>query len=246
MDYGRALTAENRLVGELVHGADPQTPIPTCPGWTIRKLAAHLARGDRWAATIVATRSAGPVDPRSVAGGEQPDDRDAEREWVLGGARALLDAVAEVGGDTPVWTFLGPKPASWWIRRRLHEQTVHRADAALALGVPYEIAPELAADGVCEWLDLLAARPADAGSPVDPGTTLHLHADDDGLGEAGEWVIRGGPDGMAWEHGHAKATVAVRGSAAALLLAALRRSADGVEVLGDGAVWTTWLERTGF
>ncbi len=243
MDHAALLTSENAAFAQLVHGADPALPIPTCPGWTIRKLAAHIARGDRWAATIIRTRADGPVDPRTVAGGEQSDDRDAEQEWVHGGAQAILDAVAEVGGDTPVWTFTGPKPAAWWIRRRLHEQTVHRADAALAVGVPYEIVPELAADGVSEWFDLLAARPE---SPLPEGASLHLHATDSDIGDAGEWVLRGTVAGLEWEHGHTKADAAVRGPAANLLLATLRRSQDGVDVVGNASVWAHWLDRTGF
>ena len=54
---------------------------------------------------------------------------------------------------------------------------------------------------------------------------------------------------MVWEHGHGKGDAAVRGSAADLLLGALRRipaDADGLEVLGDKGIWTTWLDRTGF
>ncbi|SHK16203.1 TIGR03083 family protein [Pseudonocardia thermophila] len=243
MDYSALLLSENAALADLVHGADHTVPVPTCPGWTIRKLAAHIARGDRWAATIIRTRATERVDPRTVPGGEQPADLDAEREWVRGGAQAILDAVAEVGGGTEVWTFTGPKPAAWWIRRRLHEQTVHRADAALALGRPFEIAPELAADGLSEWFDIVASRPE---SPLPDGATLHLHATDDGLGEDGEWVLRGTPSGVVWEHGHEKADAAVRGTAADLLLAALRRTVDGVEVLGDAEVWKRWLDHTDF
>ena len=55
-------------------------------------------------------------------------------------------------------TFLGPKAASWRLRR-LHEATVHRADAAIALGAPYQLSAELAADGITEWLDQLALTP---------------------------------------------------------------------------------------
>ncbi|MDN5861157.1 MAG: maleylpyruvate isomerase family mycothiol-dependent enzyme, partial [Pseudonocardia sp.] len=211
MDHSALLLSENDAFAEIVRDGDPSVPVPTCPGWTIRKLTAHVARGDRWAATIVRTRAQEPVDPRSVAGGTQPDDRDAERDWVRAGAQAILDAVAEAGADTTVWTFTGPQPAAWWIRRRLHEQTMHRADAALALGVPYEIAPEVAADGISEWFGLLTARPE---SPLPDGVSLHLHATDDGLGEAGEWVLRGSAAGLAWEHGHVKADAAVRGTAA--------------------------------
>ena len=76
---------------------------------------------------------------------------------------------------------------------------------------------------------------------------LHLHATDDGLGPAGEWLVRGTGGGIAWEHGHAKGDVAVRGPAADLVLALMRRRpSDSVETIGDAALWEHWLARTGF
>lgn len=246
MDYAAALLEQNALLAALVADADDETEVPTCPGWTLRQLVRHVGRGDRWAATIA--RTGAFVDPREVEGGKPGDDVTG---WLHGSPRALLDAVAAAGPETPVWTFLGPRPSAWWIRRRLHESTVHRADAALALGAPYALEPEVAADGVSEWLGLIAARPAsDAPAPLEPGTSMHLHATDDGLGEAGEWIVRAGDAGtVEWEHGHAKGSVAVRGAAADLLLAVLRRiPADDarLQVLGDAGVFTSWLERTGF
>lgn len=236
---------QNRLLAEIARTGDPSTPVPTCPRWTLRQLVAHVGRGDRWAAIMIRERSTSPLDIRTVPDGK-PADGDAV-EWLQAGARMLIDAVGTAGPDAPVWTFTGPKPAAWWIRRRLHESTVHRADAAHAVGVDYALEPELAADGVSEYLDLVAVRPAAAGpAPLDPGVTLHLHATDDGLGTAGEWVVRGGDAGVGWEHGHVKATTAVRGSATDLLLGLLRREPIAVEILGDDRVWTTWHERTAF
>ncbi|MHA6784331.1 maleylpyruvate isomerase family mycothiol-dependent enzyme [Pseudonocardia saturnea] len=243
MDHAAALVEQNRLLAQLTHEAAPDTAVPTCPGWTLQQLVRHVGRGDRWAATIVRTGEF--VDPREVAGGKPGDDVTG---WLHESPRTLLDAVAEIGPDVPVWTFLGPRPAAWWIRRRLHESTVHRADAALALGVDYAIQPALAADGVSETLELMAARPAGDDPPLAAGTTLHLHATDDGLGAAGEWLVHGiDGGGIVWEHGHGKGAAAVRGSAADLLLAVTRRiPASAVQVLGDPAVFDTWLERTVF
>jgi uncharacterized protein (TIGR03083 family) len=161
----------------------------------------------------------------------------------------LIDAVAATGADTPVWTFLGPRPAAWWIRRRLHEATVHRADAALALGVSYDLSAALASDGISEFLDILAAQPDRQPTPLDDGTTLHLHATDDGLGTAGEWFISSDGGAVAWDHGHAKGTAAVRGRAIDLLLAVTRRSSGEdahTDIVGDAQVWQTWLDRTAF
>jgi uncharacterized protein (TIGR03083 family) len=251
MDYSVALLEQNRLFGEAVAAGDQDADVPTCPGWTLRQLFRHVGRGDRWAAQIVAERHDSPLDPRAVRGGKPPEDAAGALDWLHGGARAMLDAVREAGPDTPVWTFLGPRPAAWWIRRRLHEATVHRADAAVALGVDFELSGPVAADGVSEWLGLLAARPAPATGPgpLAAGASLHLHATDDGLGPEGEWTIRTEGSALTWEHGHSKCTTAARGRAVDLLLVLLRRrSAEqaNVELLGDKAAWSDWLDRTGF
>jgi uncharacterized protein (TIGR03083 family) len=250
MEPARSLVAENRRLGETLRTADPETPVPTCPGWSLRQLLTHVGRGHRWAAMIVRERADARVDTRTVPDGKPPTDTDAAVGWLDDGARLLLDAVAATGAEVPVWTFTGPKPAAWWVRRRLHESVVHRADAAIALGAPYVVAAELAADGVSEWLDLLTARPVpDDGPALAGGTVLHLHATDDGLGTGGEWLV-GSEDGrIAWEHGHGKGAVAVRGSAADILQAVMRRiPADDprLQVLGDAKVWRAWLERTPF
>jgi len=214
----------------------------------------HVGRGDRWAAQIVAEQATDPVDPRTVAGGKPPAGRDNEIVWLHDGVRALLDAVGKSGAQTPVWTFLGTRPASWWIRRRLHETAVHRADAALALGAEFQIDPAVAADGITEYLERVMIRAAEKdpsweGPPLSDGQSLHLHATDDGLDVAGEWTIFGRADGIEFEHGHAKATTALRGPARELLLAIVRRGNAtelGVEIFGDPAIWDTWLARTPF
>jgi uncharacterized protein (TIGR03083 family) len=248
MNPADALVDENLRLGELLATADPEVPVPTCPGWTLRQLLTHVGRGDRWAAMIVRDRAQERVDTRTVPDGKPPAGDPVG--WLAGSARLLVDAVAATGPDVPVWTFTGPKPAAWWIRRRLHEATVHRADASIALGVPFAIEPGLAADGVSEWLDVLASRPApEAGPALSDGATLHLHATDDGLGTDGEWLVRSADGRLAWEHGHGKGAVAVRGSAAGILQAVTRRiPADDprLQVLGDETAWRTWLERTPF
>ena len=94
--------------------------------------------------------------------------------------------------------FSGPRPAGWWIRRRLHEVTVHLADAALALGADYDPAPDLAADAISEWIELMVVQADRQSPPVERGRTLHLHATDAGLGPTGEWTIVNDEDGLSW------------------------------------------------
>jgi uncharacterized protein (TIGR03083 family) len=249
VDMRAALVEETAAFGELIRGADPATPVPTCPGWTLRQLFRHVGRGNRWAAQIVADRRDTALDPRDVGDGKPPDDEDAAIDWLNAGAQLILDAVDAVGPDTDVWTFIGPRPAQWWIRRRVHEATVHRADAAIAVGTDFALAPDVAADGIDEWLERVAVEANAESSPLDAGRTLHLHATDDGLGAAGEWTITGTDDGIAWSHEHGKGDAALRGGAKGLLLAVVRRqtAADGgLEVFGDTAVWDGWLDRTPF
>lgn len=248
VDFESALIDENAAFAELFRGSDPNTPVPTCPEWTLDQLMRHVGRGDRWCAQIVAEQSGEFIDPRTVSDGKPPADPDGAIAWLHQGPRRLIEAVADVGPDAPVWTFLGPRPASWWIRRRLHETVVHRADAALALGLPFQIDPAVAADAITEYLERVVIRADQSGErPLQDGQTLHLHATD--AGADGEWTVLGRPDGIAFDREHGKATVALRGPARDLLLAIVRRTeADEreLEMFGDRAVWDTWLARTPF
>jgi uncharacterized protein (TIGR03083 family) len=251
VDYTAAFIEQNRAFGDLVRSGDPSTPVPTCPGWSLRELFRHVGRGDRWAAQIIADRVDHFLDPRTVEGGKPPPDPDAAVSWLHGGAQRLIDAVEQAGMETPVWTFLGQRPAYWWIRRRLHEATVHRADAALALGLGYPVAPELAADAISEWLERVAAQAGRDGQPLplQDGQTVHLHATDPGLGASGEWTINAVDGRIVWAHDHGKGAVALRGDAADLLLAITRRvpvASTGIAMFGDASVWRRWLDHTPF
>ena len=251
IDYPAALLEQNRLLGELIRASDPTTPVPSCPGWTLQQLMRHVGRGDRWAAQMISDRATTGLDPRQVRDGKPPDDLGGAIEWLHGSARAVPDAVNRTGTDIPIWTFLGPRPSAWWIRRRLHESTVHRADAALALGIGYRLDAALAADGVSEWLDLFAGMSARSSQqPLADGVRLHLHGTDPEPDTGGEWTVEGIGNSVSWSTGHTDgAAVALRGPSVGLLLALTRRQAPdeaGVELLGDTAIWTNWLASTPF
>lgn len=245
VDYSAALLAENRLFAELLHNTDTSAPVPSCPGWTLTQLLRHVGRGDRWAAKIVDERLTEYLDPRTVPNGKPPDDDEGALDWLRGGAQDMVDAVERVGGDAEVWTFLGPRPAAWWVRRRLHEVAVHRADAALALGTEFHLSPELAADGLTEWLQRVVVQATEQPLPLADGETLHLHAD-----EGGEWTLRGDGGGVSLSTQRSDdADATVSGPATALLLATVRRlPADDpkITVTGDAGVWKRWLDHTPF
>ncbi|MER6344266.1 maleylpyruvate isomerase N-terminal domain-containing protein [Streptomyces sp. NPDC001595] len=103
-------------------------------------------------------------------------------------------ALREAGPDAGVWGWAGIPDAGFRARRTTHEITVHRADAALAAGLPYEVAPEVAADAVDEWLEIVrfvqrSARDEAAAEPRGPGRGIHLHATDAGPGLNAGWLI---------------------------------------------------------
>jgi len=94
--------------------ADLTTTVPTCPDWTLRQLITHVGRAHRWAAAIVATQAAEPIPFREVPDGRLPDDPAERPAWLRDGAARLAETVT--AGSGPVWTPLGPGPASYWAR----------------------------------------------------------------------------------------------------------------------------------
>ena len=253
MDTDRLLAevlSSTDTLAEITSGADPAAPVPTCPEWTLRQLTTHVGRAHRWAATIVATRSAEPIPFREVPDGRLPDDPAERPGWLRRGAAGLAEAVRGAGTG-PVWTHLGMGPASYWARRMGHETAVHRADAQIAVGQRPVIDPVVAADGIDEWLGLLSAGfgagQAERLAPLPERAVLHLHVTDEGID--GEWLLRASPGGITVQTGHGKGDVAVRGPASALLLVLVRRLPPDdpeVEILGDRALLDAWLAATPF
>jgi uncharacterized protein (TIGR03083 family) len=249
--------ASTATIARLAGQCGLACPVPTCPDWTLRELAVHVGRVHRWAAEIVRTRSAEYIPFRSVPDGKFPAQPGEQELWLRAGAARLTETVQAAGGDL-VWAFGRQRPASFWARRMAHETAVHRADAELAAGRVPELAPDLAADAIDEWLGFMSGlfSPAEDGADpridaLPPGRSLHVHATDAAVAGAGagEWTIRSEQSGITVGRGHGKADVAVRGPAARLLLVLVRRlpPADpAVEVIGDAAVLDRWLARTPF
>jgi uncharacterized protein (TIGR03083 family) len=240
-------------LAEILAERDQSLPIPSCPDWTLRQLVTHVGRAHRWAAEITRTRSDVFIPMREVPDGKLPEDRAEQPAWLRAGAARIVDAVREADSDI-VWSFLGPAPAVFWIRRMANETLVHRADAQLAAGAEPEpvIDAELAADAIDEWLTLLApailANSDGRTSALAAGASLHVHATDEGL-DGGEWTIRQDADGLTVEPGHGKGDAALTGPAASLLLVLMRRrpvSDPAVTVYGDSSVVDGWLAGAAF
>ena len=115
MDFRAALLDQTHAFGELIRDADPSTPVPTCPGWTLQQLFRHVGRGNRWAAQIIAERRGEPLNPREVRNGKPPDDIGGAIDWLNGGAQQIIIAVDQVGSDAGGCTrssFTSPTPHS--------------------------------------------------------------------------------------------------------------------------------------
>ena len=231
---------------------EPQAPVPTCPGWTVRDLVTHVGTGHRWAAEIVEGRLQAPA-PYVIA--QAPQEQGSWADWLTAGARRLAEAVRDGGPGRPVWTWRPEEgTAAFWLRKMLHDELVHRFDIELARGRLGEVATDVAADGVSDLLASIATlSPPDSSDPVfggliGTGQTLQLCAIDPGLA-AGDWFVERTPAGVAWRRGYTPADVTVRAPARELLLVLNRRldpAHQGVEVTGDRGLFTHWLEHSRF
>jgi uncharacterized protein (TIGR03083 family) len=243
-EYCARTEAEIARMAAITGDADLDTQVPSCPGWTLVRLVKHTGIAHRWVTAIVASRATEPVNAKELDIG-LPEDTAEYPRWLASGAAPLLSALRDAGPDTPVWSWFSQVGSGWWARRMLHETTVHRADAELAIGAAPEIDPVVAADGVDEFLSHASrgARPSQQMSEFPPGQSIHLHATDEGLGEAGEWLISLRDGGYEWSHGHEKGSVAVRGPAARLLLLVYGRTRpddERLQVFGDAGLLATW------
>jgi uncharacterized protein (TIGR03083 family) len=249
--YFAEITASTATLAALIDGADLTQPVPSCPDWTLRQLATHVGRAHRWAAETVRTRSAEFIPFRSVPDGRFPDDPAEQPGWLTAGAERVIGEVRQAGPDQ-VWAFGVLRPAGFWARRMTHETVVHRVDAQLATGAAPVIEPDIAADGIDEWLTFVTVpdpgREDTRLAGLKPGGSLHVHAGDVPSGQ-GEWLIRRGPGGIEVHREHGKGDAAVRGPASGLLLVLTRRLTPeqaGVEILGDPEVLANWLAATPF
>jgi uncharacterized protein (TIGR03083 family) len=242
-EYCDRISAEIARMASVTDGAAPTSPVRGCPGWDLAKLVKHTGIVHRWAAAVVATRATEPIAHNALDVG-LPADPAQYPQWLAAGAAPLVTVLRDAGPAAAVWAWADDAGSGWWARRMLHETTVHRADAEITLGLEPSIDPRVAADGIDEFLANAphGSRPSKRLAELPSGQSIHLHATDEGLGEAGEWLISLG-DGYAWSHGHAKGSLAVRGPAAVLLLLAYGRVGPDDErltFLGDESLIATW------
>ncbi|MFI6262674.1 maleylpyruvate isomerase family mycothiol-dependent enzyme [Micromonospora sp. NPDC051006] len=251
------IATQAELMAAHLAGADLCAPVPSCPGWTLGQLVRHVGAGHRWAEETVRTRASAPLPDTALRdlSGQEDGDPAVLGPWLAEGGVRLADTLRAAGPQAQVWTPLpGRADAAFYARRFTHETLVHRADAALASGVPFTAGETVAVDALDEWMELdslpvmLDLKP-ERRALFGPGRTVHLHATDVAPEVDAEWVVDLTGEVGTWRRAHAKAAVAVRGPLTELLLTVYGRRSphDGtVQVLGDGELLDFWLARVSF
>lgn len=126
--------------------------VPSCPGWTVRDLVAHVS--EVYEDKIARTALGHAPDPWPP---EWPAERDPI-EWLGDAHQRLLAMFEKSGPTTPSATWWPPdQTVGFWARRMAHETAVHRYDAESAIGTPTPVNAELAVDGVDEILVIMLA-----------------------------------------------------------------------------------------
>jgi uncharacterized protein (TIGR03083 family) len=245
--YLEHVRSESARFREVLAGCDPEARVPSCPDWSAADLLWHLATVQRWWADVLAAR---PVKPEEVdhPRPEAYDDLLATYDrW----SADLVEALAGADPAEEAYTWSDDQTVGFILRRQAHEALIHRVDAELAAGLPSELDPVLASDGVHEVLDVMygACPPWGTWEPSDGGM---VRVDTTDTGEQ-FWVRFGtfsgtSPEGKTYadeedfhvvaapEDDEVEPDVVVDGPAAALDLWLWSRGDDTeVSVAGDDA-----------
>ncbi len=252
-DFGwhcNEIEAQADLFADHLDGADLTAPVPSCPDWTVVQLARHVDAGLRWARHIIATRAASPPPDTAmrVLSAEVDHSSGELGSAIRSAAGELAATLRKAGPAAQMWCPVPDGGSAFFARRFAHETAMHRADAALALGIDYVLPTFLAADGVEEWLELGCLPFHFDVHPwmrelLGPGRTIALHATDTG----DDWLLDFTGDVIAWRRGSEPAPAALCGPVTDLLLVLYRRRpVTAIEVRGDDELVDFWMERVAF
>jgi uncharacterized protein (TIGR03083 family) len=253
IDFDRhvdAIAQQATLFARHLAGADVTVSVPSCPGWNVSQLSRHVEGGLRWARQIVATAATeAPPDTalRDLSTAAQEDSTELA-EAIRDAAASLVDTLRMAGPAAQMWCPVAGGGSAFYARRFAQETAVHRADAAIALGLPFTLDPDVASDGVEEWLELGSLPFHFDVHPwmrdlLGPGRIIGLNAVDTGE----HWLLDLTGDAIAWRRGDDPASAALRGTLTALLLVLYRRRPVAtLDVIGDADLVDFWLDRVAF
>jgi uncharacterized protein (TIGR03083 family) len=219
--------------GEAVAAAsDLSARVPGCPEWTLRDLAQHLGRVQRFWSVVVRAGESDEPPSRDVI--VDPEPSGELLEWFAESTRMLLAALGEVGPDAPSWTWWSTSDALQTsgavARHQVEEAAVHAYDAQETIGKPEPIPAAIAVDGVAEFL--LVAFGSEGPWPHRPARVAFAAV------EGPSWVLDLTADGAKLDPAAGGEPVAtVRGPASDILLALYGRiPLDRLRLDGDATV----------
>jgi uncharacterized protein (TIGR03083 family) len=198
--------------------------VPSCPGWQVRDLVAHVAQV--YEHKIECTRLGNAPDP-------WPPDWPQANEpvpWFRDAHARLLDMFEHNDATSPSATWWpADQTVGFWARRMAHETAVHRVDVELAREVPTPVDPALATDGVDEVLHIMLA--GDWSDDSDDALTGQRIVVDTG-GRA--WQVELDRETVAVTDGDGSGDARVSGAPSDVLLWLWGRASErDIEVSGD-------------
>ncbi len=168
-----AYQSQAQLVFALA-ATHPDRPVPSCPGWTMQDLAAHVgAAPTLWGPVVEAPPGAAPGE---VMAPDIPEDLEEMLAWCELELRSMVELFRTCDPAEPAWTGAANGTIGFWMRRAALETAVHLWDAANAVGEDHEIGAELVADGLDELVELFPVL-AD-WSDQHPAATLRVAPSD--------------------------------------------------------------------
>jgi uncharacterized protein (TIGR03083 family) len=238
MDFVDAIRQDSDRFYAVADGADPDRPVPSCPAWTIADLVWHLGEVHWFWGTDVETRASDPEEVER-AKPARPSGYTELVAWGRAQAARMTQILDATPDDVPLWTWglnESDHNAGFVRRHQVQEAAVHRWDMEnAATGQPGPVGAAEASDAIDEVLATTLPWSTGPDKPL-PGS-VHIHCTD----VDGEWFVH--PDGRV-ERTHAKADVALRGTASDLLLGMYGRIPFGqLDIVGAEPVARELLAR---
>ena len=167
--YLAVLATEATTLAAAAAEAGLDAEVPTTPGWTVADLVLHIGEVHRWATAVVAVEATKLGDVPSDSRGPLPERADTIA-WFRDGASRLCETLAAADPSIEYAAFLHDPITPrllFWARRQTLETSMHRIDAESATGRCTGFAPDVAVDGIDEFLTGFLPRSR---------TTLHADA----------------------------------------------------------------------
>jgi uncharacterized protein (TIGR03083 family) len=129
-------------------------PLRRCPGWRVETVFDHLGRGVG-IARAAAIRADPDADVLAIMGAALPPPTRgvAARSLFADSMPAYVALLEQTDPSRRCATYAGSGQVAFWIRRDAIELALHASDIADALGLPFGVRADRAADGIDETIE---------------------------------------------------------------------------------------------